>query len=105
MRKLIEERGKYKITYYSVDITETMKEKALAFAKDIILTDNQYSRLPPSQVRESNDVTLQNKIEIQRTYMGKLGELVFLKYLTENGRSVSTEGMFEVYEGRLLRCS
>lgn len=37
--------------------------------------------------------------------MGKLGELVFLKYLTENGRSVSAEGMFEVYEGRLLRCS
>ncbi len=100
MKELIEERGKYKITYYSVDITETMKEKALAFAKDIILTDNQYSRLLPSQVRESNDVTLQNKIEIQRTYMGKLGELVFLKYLTENGRSVSTEGMFEVYEGQ-----
>ena len=101
MKELIEERGKYKITYYSVDITETMKEKALAFAKDIILTDNQYSRLLPSQVRESNDVTLQNKIEIQRTYMGKLGELVFLKYLTENGRSVSTEGMFEVYEGQV----
>lgn len=100
MRRLTEKRGKYEIVYYSVDITEEMKEKALTFAKNIILTDNQYSRLLPSQVRESNDVTLQSKIEIQRTYMGKLGELVFLKYLTENGRSVSTKGMFEVYEGQ-----
>lgn len=64
MEQLIEERGKYKIAYYLVDITEEMKEKALTFAKDIILTDNQYSRMLPSEVRESNDVTLQNKIEI-----------------------------------------
>lgn len=100
MEQLIEERGKYKIAYYLVDITEEMKEKALTFAKDIILTDNQYSRMLPSEVRESNDVTLQNKIEIQRTYMGKLGEQVFLKYLTENDKTVSTKGMFEVYEGQ-----
>lgn len=100
MRRLTERRGRYEIAYYLVDVTEEMKVKALTFAKDIILTDNQYSRLLPSQVRESNDVALQSKIEIQRTYMGKLGELAFLKCLTEHGRSVSTRGMFDVYEGQ-----
>lgn len=100
MKQLMEQRGNYQIACYSVDITEEMKNEALKFAKDIILTDNQYSRLLPTEVWYSNDVEVKKKIEIQRTYMGKLGELVFLQYLTEKGKSVSTKGMFEVYEGQ-----
>ena len=43
-------RGRYEIIYYSVEITEDMKALALDFAKNIILTDNQYSRLLPENV-------------------------------------------------------
>lgn len=82
-----------------VDATPEMKEQALGFAKSIILSGNQYSRLLPSEIRASGDVTEQQKIEIQRTYVGKLGELVFLKYLRMNGKEVDTYGMLDIYEG------
>lgn len=82
-----------------VDVTPEMKEQALEFAKSIILSGNQYSRLLPSEIRASGDVTEQQKIEIQRTYVGKLGELVFLKYLRMNNKEVDTDGMLDIYEG------
>lgn len=93
-------RGRYEIIYYSVEITEDMKALALDFAKNIILTDNQYSRLLPENVKNSHDVSLQQKIEIQRTYMGKLGELAFAKFLDEKGKQVDIRGMFQIYEGQ-----
>ncbi len=77
-----------------------MKALALDFAKNIILTDNQYSRLLPENVKNSHDVSLQQKIEIQRTYMGKLGELAFAKFLDEKGKQVDIRGMFQIYEGQ-----
>lgn len=100
MEKYIEIRGRYNIACYRIDIDSDMRQTALKFAKDIILSGNQYSRLLPEQVRNSNDVSMQKKIEIQRTYIGKLGELVFVKFLEESGKAVNTDGMLEVYEGQ-----
>jgi hypothetical protein len=54
----------------------------------------------PEDIRNSNDVTLQQKIKIQRTYMGKLGELAFLKLLLSKGKNVNADGMFQIYEGQ-----
>ena len=73
-----------------------MKRNALDFAVEIIRSDNQYSRLLPDAVRNANDVGLQQRVEIQRTYLGKLGEMAFLKVLQEKGINVNIEGMFEV---------
>ncbi|MBQ7337932.1 MAG: hypothetical protein IJW40_05690 [Clostridia bacterium] len=100
MERYTEARGNYHVAYYSVFIDQAMKLTALDFAKRIILTDNQYSRLLPTEVRNSNNVSMQQKIEIQRTYMGKLGEMAFLKFLQENHKNVNTRGMFDVFEGQ-----
>ncbi|WP_349820098.1 hypothetical protein [Catenibacterium sp. RTP21428st1_D7_RTP21428_210409] len=95
-----EQRGNYNINVYDIDITENMRNECLQFAKDIVLTDNQYSRLLPTQIKESGDVSLQQKIEVQRTYIGKLGELVFLTFLKIKGKEVDMQGMFDVFVGQ-----
>lgn len=95
-----EQRGNYNINVYDIDITENMRNKCLQFAKDIVLTDNQYSRLLPTQIKESGDVSLQQKIEVQRTYIGKLGELVFLTFLKIKGKEVDMQGIFDVFVGQ-----
>lgn len=100
MRNYKEKRGKFEISCYTVEINETMRKQALKFAKDIILSDNQYSRMLPSELLQSKDLKEKEKIEIQRTYMGKLGELAFLKLLEEKGKSVDTTDMLKVYEGQ-----
>lgn len=100
IRRKTETRGRYDVGVYEVDIDVDMRRDALQFAKDIILSDNQYSRLLPENIKNSNDVSTQQKIEIQRTYMGKLGEIVFLKLLNSKGKIVNTQGMFEIYEGQ-----
>lgn len=100
MRVRVEERGKYNIYVYDIDITENMRMKCLKFAKDIILTGNQFSRLLPEEIRESGDVTLKQKLEVQRTYIGKLGELVFLTLLQIRRKKVNTDGMFDIFDGQ-----
>lgn len=100
MRIRTEQRGNYNINVYDIDITENMRNKCLQFAKDIVLTDNQYSRLLPTQIKESGDISLQQKIEVQRTYIGKLGELVFLTFLKIKGKEVDMQGMFDVFVGQ-----
>lgn len=102
IRRKTETRGRYDVGVYEVDIDVDMRRDALQFAKDIILSDNQYSRLLPENIKNSNDVSTQQKIEIQRTYMGKLGEIVFLKLLNSKGKIVNTQGMFEIYEGDVV---
>lgn len=100
MKRGFEMRNGRRTTCYMVDVSEKMREKSLTFAKEIVLTDNQYSRLLPAEVWRSGDVSLRQKIEIQRTYMGKLGEVAFLVFLWAMGKKVPAEGMFEIYEGQ-----
>ncbi|MCM1101111.1 MAG: hypothetical protein NC398_06975 [Acetatifactor muris] len=95
-----EMRGGYEVTYYTVDIDDAMKAQAMDFARKLILTDNQYSRLLPKEVREGGDQNVKAQIEIQRTYMGKLGELAFVRLLRESGRAVDVGDMFTIYEGQ-----
>lgn len=90
----------YQVNIYRLDVTPDMKERALDFATRIIRTNNQYSRLLPIQVWQSNDLELRQRIEIQRTYVGKLGEMAFLELLCFHGKNVNTDGMFEIYEGQ-----
>lgn len=90
----------HQVNIYRLDVTMDMKEKALDFATKIIRTDNQYSRLLPIQVWQSNNLALRQRIEIQRTYVGKLGEMVFRDLLCFRGKNVNTDGMFEIYEGQ-----
>lgn len=100
VRRVIENRGGYNVGVYEVVVDDEMRMAALQFAKEIILSNNQYSRLLPENVRNSNNISMQQKIEIQRTYMGKLGEIVFLKLLESKGKNVDIQGMFKVYKGQ-----
>lgn len=95
-----EERGKYQVSCYVIFVDSVMKQKALDFAAQIVLTDNQYSRLLPAEFWKSGDVEKQKRIEIQRTYMGKLGELAFARLLEEKNIPADTSGMLEIYEGQ-----
>lgn len=72
-----------------VEVTEDMIEKCYSFASKIILGDNQYDRLP---------ATIDKRIE--RTFAGKLAELAFHKYLTEQGKEVPLGDMFKIFEGQ-----
>lgn len=98
MRVIQENRNGNNINCYIVDVTNQMKEQALQFATDIINSNNQYSRLIPDFAL--NDTTWQQRIEIQRTYVGKLGELAFLEYLNANNIYPDTSDMFEIYQGQ-----
>lgn len=100
MKRYMEMRGVREVAYYIVDIDNDMKRDALNFARKLILTDNQYSRLLPNYVRRDGDRNVQAQIEIQRTYMGKLGELAFVRFIRESGREIDVQGMFEVYQGQ-----
>lgn len=100
METFIQQRGRYFVNCYTINITQVMKSQALAFAKNIILSDNQYSRLLPDEIKECNNVNMQQKIEIQRTYMGKLGEAVFAEFLNNKNIRIDTRGMFDIYEGQ-----
>lgn len=93
-------RGKYGVNVYDVEITDEMRQTALEFATKIITEDNQYSRLAPEVLIESNDLDSIQKVEIQRTYVGKLGELCFSKLLTEKGKKHDVKDMFTIYEGQ-----
>ncbi len=90
----------YSVNIYRLNVTFDMRERALDFATKIIRTDNQFSRLLPAQVWESNNLELRQRIEIQRTYAGKIGEMVFRDLLRFRQKNVNTEGMFEIYEGQ-----
>ena len=83
MKTIMELRGKYQIASYKVSINSDMKERVLSFANGIVLSNNQYSRLLPDNIRISKDISMQQKIEVQRTYMGKLGKMSFAMCLSE----------------------
>ncbi|WP_338558446.1 hypothetical protein QJR60_11095 [Paraclostridium sordellii] len=72
-----------------VSITEDMINKCHKFASHIILGDDQYDRL---------SATID--VRIERTFAGKLAELAFHKYLTEQGKDVPLGDMFEIFDGQ-----
>ena len=98
--KTVQKNLGYITNVYYIDITDTMREDALDFATQIIRSDNQYSRLLPIEVWESKDVDKQQRLEIQRTYAGKLAELAFADLLKKKGKQVDVTDMFTIYEGQ-----
>lgn len=95
-----EQRGRISVSFYEVEITAEMRQTALNFATDIILGRNQFPRLLPNVLRNSGDLDNIQKIEIQRTYIGKLGEMVFSKLLDEMGKEHDVQDMFKIWEGQ-----
>ena len=91
---------KYNKFCYQVEIAPDLREKALAFSREIITTDNQYSRLLPQEVREGGSLSAQQAVEIQRTAIGKLGEAAFATLLRRLGKNVELGDMFEIMEGQ-----
>ena len=85
---------------YVLSITADMRSAALDFACQIIKTNNQFLRLSPAEVRQSGNLSLQNQIAIQRTAIGKLGELVFAALLDRVGRPQNVTDMFTIYQGQ-----
>lgn len=102
VRAIDMQHDRYTVKEYEVDISQEMRDKALAFATKIKIDDNQFSRLLPAnlQARTTDNFIRILKTEIQRTYVGKLGELAFLSLLNEKGIECNTEGMFDIYEGQ-----
>ncbi|AMT98183.1 MULTISPECIES: hypothetical protein [Psychrobacter] len=84
----------------NVDVTPDMRQRALDFAQAIILGNNQFDRLLPADIRTENNLETSMAIRIQRTYVGKLGELVFAQVLLDRGGNVDFEPMFEIFEGQ-----
>ena len=73
----------------NVPISYNDKKKCLDFAKSIISSNNQYNRFNKDKY-----------IQIQRTFIGKLAEYLFLQFLLKRGVLYSEDGMFELYEGQ-----
>jgi len=71
-----------------VSITEEEKTKCLYFAEVIVTTDNQFNRF------NQNIQT-----QINRTYIGKLAEYVFLHLLHSRGIDYPEGDMFEIFDG------
>ena len=94
--------GRYLVNEYRVEVTQEMRDRALAFAMEIKGTDNQFSRLLPSELQERRpqDTSQILRLETLRTAVGKLGELVFLSLLNERGIYPDTSKMFTIYEGQ-----
>ena len=79
-----------------VIINDKMRKKCWDFAKEIIDEDNQYNRMLPNGINSKEKYELR----IQRTYVGKLAELAFYKYLLQEGKSVDIKDMFKIKEGQ-----
>jgi hypothetical protein len=72
----------------NINIKTEEIHRSYKFAKDIIEQNNQYNRF---------DKSIQT--QINRTYIGKLAEYVFLHYLQELGKDITEGHMFEIYDG------
>lgn len=71
------------------NITLEEKTRCLDFATQIIQGGNQYNRFNQN-----------NSTQINRTYVGKLAEYVFLHFLHENNIPYEEGDMFEIFEGQ-----
>lgn len=72
-----------------IKINDRDKHRCLKFSKSIINSSNQYNRF--------NKTT---RTQIERTYIGKLAELMFLRYLHLNDINYDEGDMFEIFEGQ-----
>lgn len=70
-------------------ITEKEKERCYQFARTIIKGGDQFNRFNQNE-----------KTQINRTYIGKLGEYLFLKMLHANGVNYEEGDMFEIFAGK-----
>lgn len=84
----------------NVNVTPDMRQRALDFAQTIILGNNQFDRLLPADIRAENNLETSTAIRIQRTYVGKLGELVFAQILLDRGLHVDLETMLAIFQGQ-----
>ncbi|MDU3176671.1 hypothetical protein [Anaerococcus sp.] len=84
---------------YKIKINREDIKKAEEFSIKIINQDNQYNRLMPRFINPKN-IKNTNKIRIQRTTVGKLGEIAFYKLLKSKNKNVDISKMFEIYEGQ-----
>lgn len=82
---------------YEVDFNQEDIKIALKFAKEIILGDNQFDRFHPSDVKDKTEI---DKYRIQRTCVGKLGEIAFYKLLVSKHIYPDVSSMFQIYEGK-----
>ena len=71
-----------------VKITDEEKTKSLNFAKEIITGGNQYDRFNQSITKQ-----------IERTYIGKLAEYVFLHFLHSRNILIKEGVVFEIFQG------
>jgi hypothetical protein len=73
----------------TIQISESDKVRCLKFAQDIINSSNQFNRFSKTKTKQ-----------IERTYIGKLAELMFLKLLKSNSIPYDEGDMFEIFEGQ-----
>ena len=84
----------------NVTIPPQLRQRTLEFARTIILGNNQFDRLLPDDVRRTGNLESANAVRIQRTYVGKIGEVAFAQALINRGVQVDFEPMFEIFEGQ-----
>lgn len=82
---------------YIVDINLDDIKRAMEFSEKIIKEDNQYNRMLPHEVRDKAEC---EKYRIQRTCVGKLGEIAFNKLLISRNIHTDTSSMFLIYQGQ-----
>jgi len=71
-----------------IEITKEEKGRCLEFARSIISRGNQFNRFNQS-----------SNTQINRTYIGKLAEYIFLHFLHSQGVEYAEGDMFEIFEG------
>lgn len=70
-------------------ISNEQKKRCLNFAVEIIKGENQFNRFNQNQLTQIN-----------RTYVGKLAEYIFLHFLNDNGIEYDEGDMFQIFEGQ-----
>lgn len=88
---------KYKKNIYSVEVTDEIKDFCWEFSSKIITGKEQYDRLKLEWI---NDKQLREIIKIQRSYVGKIGEVAFLILLGSKNIAAYERSMFEIYKGQ-----
>jgi hypothetical protein len=71
-----------------LNVNQRQIKQSFDFANEIIRKQNQFNRFSKTE-----------EIQIVRTHVGKLAELLFYQYLIDNQISVELGDMFEIFEG------